>query len=553
MDVSRSYKSILQGSDCRTSAGKQHHLYFYMNEALISTVHRQTNCLTETLFLEAFQRAKELDDHLERTGSPVGPLHGLPISLKDCLITPPYPSSIGMTSYANSPTTSESETLIVTILKSLGAIPYAKTNTPVAMMMMESVNHIWGSTVNPCHTGLSAGGSSGGESALLAMRGSPLGVGTDIGGSIRIPAAFCGLYGLRPTSGKPPHPHHQLAPILHPYEPALRSSVPCPGRFTTYNTRSGIPGQEVINSVNGPMSRSLSSLILYSSAILSSSTAQWTLDPKIVPISWRPGPHIQPRSRPLRIALAGPSDGVVRVHPPVERALNLTRQALEKAGHEVIDWDYGSEYQPLIKLVLEAFLDFGGTAIISQLEPHSEPVFPAMSAYADAAAAAKTPGTGLTGDKLREMCIQRNKLAKHFLDRWNATADGKEGKGVIDGLICPVSPWAACRLDVINGPVQPMSSVNYTAWVNALDLPSCTFPVTKADRKVDGEVSGASHGNGGFLNELDRNVQGDWDAEFYDGAPVALQLIGERFGEEKVLEVVGRVRDALVENDGVRR
>lgn len=161
--------------------------------------HIQTNCLTEILFPEALARAKFLDEHLEKTGDVLGPLHGLPISMKDCFIIPPHPASLGMACYANEATTPEQETVLVSILAKLGAVFYVKTNVPTAMMMMETINPVWGETNAAYHSGTSAGGSSGGEGALLAMRGSPLGIGTDIGGSIRIPSAFNGLYGLKPT------------------------------------------------------------------------------------------------------------------------------------------------------------------------------------------------------------------------------------------------------------------------------------------------------------------------------------------------------------------
>jgi len=155
--------------------------------------------LTEILFPEALARAKFLDEHLEKTGQVIGPLHGLPISLKDCMITPPHPSSIGMACYANEATKPGEETILVGILSKLGAVFYVKTTTPTAMMMMETTSNVWGETNGAYHSGTSSGGSSGGEGVLLAMRGSPLGVGTDIGGSIRIPSAFNGLYGLKPT------------------------------------------------------------------------------------------------------------------------------------------------------------------------------------------------------------------------------------------------------------------------------------------------------------------------------------------------------------------
>ena len=144
-------------------------------------------------------RAKFLDDYLEKNGEVIGPLHGLPISMKDCFIIPPHPASLGMACYANETHTPQQASVIVDILASLGAVFYVKTNVPVAMMMMETINHVWGETTGAYHTGTSPGGSSGGEAVLLAMRGSPLGIGTDIGGSIRIPSSFNGLYGLKPT------------------------------------------------------------------------------------------------------------------------------------------------------------------------------------------------------------------------------------------------------------------------------------------------------------------------------------------------------------------
>lgn len=265
--------------------------------------------MTESLFREALERAEYLDQHLERTGNPIGPLHGLPISLKDCFITPPHPASIGMACFAEEPTSPEQETLLVTVLRELGAVFYCKTNVPVAMMMMETTNNVWGETRNPYHTGLSAGGSSGGEAALIAMYGSPLGVGTDIGGSIRIPSAWNNLYGLKASSG----------------------------RFPTWGIQTGIPGNDFVPAVNGPMARELDTVRLYCQSVLSDQVRLWERDPKCLPIPWRMN-VLQPKGRKLRVGFVGRDDGYVTCHPPVERALNVTRRALEEAGHEVIDW-----------------------------------------------------------------------------------------------------------------------------------------------------------------------------------------------------------------------
>lgn len=263
--------------------------------------------MTEILYTEAIERAQYLDDYQAKTGKTIGPLHGLPISLKDCFITAPHPSSNGLAAFANEPL--EKDTLLVTILRDLGAVFYVKTNVPVAMMMAETHNNVWGETRNPLHKHLSPGGSSGGEGALLAFKASPLGVGTDIGGSIRIPAGWCHLYGLKPSFG----------------------------RFPTYGGRPGIAGQEYILAVNGPMSRSLKTIQIYSEAVLSEQARPWDYDHKALPIPWRKN-VIQPPGRKLRFGIIGVDDGLVHCHPPVERALNITKSALEKQGHEVIPW-----------------------------------------------------------------------------------------------------------------------------------------------------------------------------------------------------------------------
>ncbi|KIW87970.1 uncharacterized protein Z519_11555 [Cladophialophora bantiana CBS 173.52] len=461
-----------------------------------------TNCLTEVLYAEAIERAKYLDDYLERTGKTVGPLHGLPISLKDCFVTAPHPSSNGMAVFANEPL--EKDALLVTILRDLGAVFYVKTNVPVAMMMAETNNNIWGECRNPLHKFLSPGGSSGGEGALIAFKGSPLGIGTDIGGSIRIPAAWCNLYGLKPSFGRYPH----------------------------YGAKPGIAGQEYILSVNGPMARSLKTLQLYSEALLSEDVRPWDHDHKCLPIPWRKN-VIQPSGRRLRFGLIGVHDGLVHVHPPVERALKMTQAALEKQGHEVIPWST-EDHEAIVKNLQAAFFDLGGAAIMDLIKPWGEPVFPSMEGYALAAAA----GEGELGPtKMRMMNLRRNELQKAYLDRWNATAT--DGKPRLDALICAASPWAAPRL----GQTQRQSLyVGYTGFVNFLDFCACTFPVTFADKDLDKARDMSTFKQ---LSEIDGRIQQDYDAEFYHGAPVALQIVGRRLEEEKVLEMCEVIDNCL--------
>lgn len=148
-----------------------------------AAAHQLVNCLSETCFARALATAKELDAHLSRTGEPVGPLHGLPVSLKDNFNLAGLDSTVGFASHVGDPALRES--VLADVLRGAGAVFYVKTSVPTAMMIAETVNNVTGRTVSPRNRRLTSGGSSGGESALLAFRGSPLGVGTDIGGSLR--------------------------------------------------------------------------------------------------------------------------------------------------------------------------------------------------------------------------------------------------------------------------------------------------------------------------------------------------------------------------------
>jgi len=132
-----------------------------------------TNCLTEILFDDAMERARSLDEEHRRTGKPKGPLHGLPISLKDTFKIKGYDASIAIASLCFKPSTTNSA--LVDLLLELGAVLYCKTNIPQTMMALDSHNNVFGRVRNPSHLALTPGGSSGGEGALVGMRGSILG------------------------------------------------------------------------------------------------------------------------------------------------------------------------------------------------------------------------------------------------------------------------------------------------------------------------------------------------------------------------------------------
>ncbi|KAK6080289.1 fatty-acid amide hydrolase (amidase) [Seiridium cupressi] len=447
-----------------------------------SAAHQLTNCLSETCFHRALETAKKLDEHLARTGKPIGPLHGLPISLKDNFNLLGLDATVGFVSHIGDG--AKYDSVLAELLQAAGAVFYVKTNVPTAMMIAESVNHTFGRTVNPLNRKLTSGGSSGGESALIAFRGSPWGVGTDIGGSLRIPAACTGIFTLRPSFG----------------------------RFPTLRCRSGMPGQEAVQSVNGPLTRTLEDLEFYCKTVVDSEP--WLADPRCLPIPWR---SVE-LPKKLKIAVMW-NDGMALPTPPVTRALKAAVEKLRVAGHEIVDWS--SEDQPGgSKLLERMFVADGGKAIRREIERSGEPWRPEMGQYQTA--------KELSTSEMWQLHLDRVEYQKRYLDRWN-----KEG---IDAILCPTTPYSG----VENGKFR---HVGYTGVYNVLDYSCVSFPSGMA---VDAGVDKALGEAYKPMSDLDEAIQGEYNPDAVHKMPVNLQLVGRRLEEEKVVAMVKVVLDALV-------
>ena len=141
-----------------------------------------------------------------RRGDVLGPLHGVPVNVKSCIDVAGWPCPAG--SLLRKEYVAEQDATLVKRLKAAGAIILGNTNTPEFLMAYETDNLVSGKTTNPWNLQRSAGGSSGGEAAAIASGCSMGGVGSDGGGSIRVPAHFCGICGLKPTSGRIPATGH---------------------------------------------------------------------------------------------------------------------------------------------------------------------------------------------------------------------------------------------------------------------------------------------------------------------------------------------------------
>lgn len=170
-------------------------------ETYVARIERFNPALNAVVALDLDHARQQADaaDAAARRGEWLGPLHGLPLTIKDTYEVP------GMTCTAGAPAYREHRpqqaAVAVQRLQQAGAIVFGKTNVPYLASDLQSYNRIYGTSKNPWNPALTPGGSSGGAAAALAAGFTPLELGSDIGGSIRIPAHFCGVYGHKPTHG----------------------------------------------------------------------------------------------------------------------------------------------------------------------------------------------------------------------------------------------------------------------------------------------------------------------------------------------------------------
>lgn len=261
--------------------------------------HQLCNQLTEIMFADAIAQAEALDAAFRRTGRVAGPLHGVPMTFKECFHFAGYDSTNGYTARAFEPATTT--TPLALLVRDAGAVVIAKTNVPQTMLVAESHNNVFGRSRNPVNCRLTTGGSSGGEGANQALRGSALGIGTDVGGSIRIPAAANGVYGYKPTLGVIPM-------IGYSYS-----------GWTGSNT--GIP------AVTGPIGHSVRDLAMFTDVVRKSEP--WRIDPAVIP-------YVMEQPTLARKPVVGfIHQSGVTPHPPIRRGMKEAVAKLAAAGFEV--------------------------------------------------------------------------------------------------------------------------------------------------------------------------------------------------------------------------
>lgn len=268
--------------------------------ARIEAVNRQVNAITVTLADTALAEADRLDRDFATRGTTSGPLHGVPFTVKENIDLAGSATTEGIKALEHYVPAADAPHIAQA--RAAGGIPIGRTNLPDFGLRWHTDNALRGATRNPWNPGRTTGGSSGGDAAALATGMTPLGMGNDLGGSLRIPSHFNGTTALKPTYGRIATRH-------------TTSPLEAPITFQLW-------------AVEGPMARHVRDLRLALQAI----TGPDPRDPL-----WTPAPISGPAAaRPIRVAVVRDPGGL-GVHPDVAAGVQRAADALSAAGYQVED------------------------------------------------------------------------------------------------------------------------------------------------------------------------------------------------------------------------
>ncbi|KAH8927368.1 amidase signature enzyme [Atractiella rhizophila] len=498
--------------------------------------HERTNCLTGTLYPEALAAAKALDTaYPPGSGRVKGLLHGVPISIKDHLGIAGGEGTIGITSYIGKKF--ERDALIVKVLKEQGAVVYVKTNVPQTMLAFECSNPIFGATTNPYNGDHTSGGSSGGEASLLAQDGSAAGIGSDVGGSLRIPAHYCGVYSLKPSKGRFPQ--------------------------SSYSNTPGAAGFNSVNSVLGPMARSVDDLEVLTKVVVEAmdqmdgGRERKIAGDTFIAIPWR-----NTEERKYRFGY-WKEDGFVKASPACQRAVGMTVDALRQKGYECIE---GLSFI-LVFRAMEIFAVYTSADRYNTLtkplknDKRERSMFlPLLSArlpwllkvmvswlfrYAlgdHIMATLLRSGGHKDTEAIMRWNVKKADFTLEIREKWFQELN-------LDFIICPTQATPA----MAHGKTWNLSPLAAaTIFFNILDFTVGCLPVTRVSSSLDALPSTWKEdlkGRGAPILHDALYNQKAYDAKQMEGLPVGIQIAGSNWEEEDVLKAMKIVDEALGKRD----
>ncbi|WP_437337072.1 amidase [Sorangium sp. So ce394] len=477
--------------------------------ARIGALDPRLGAFTQVLHDEALAAARGLDDE-RRRGEIRGPLHGLPITVKESLDMAGMASTLGVASRRDHRAAGDAG--VTALLRRAGAVILGRTNVSQLLLYSEARNPLFGQTANPWSLDHSPGGSSGGEAAAIAAGMSPLGIGTDIGGSIRVPAHCCGIAGMKPTLD----------------------------RWTNLGSNTALLGQEAIRSQVGPMARSARDLALVMSELDPATMA--ALDVRVPPF-----PFTEPASVEVARLRVGfyCDDGLVPSSTAVARAVVKAASALRARGATVVPFTPPGIPDAVYGYFAALSADGGATAM-SLLQGDAADVdvslrsLRAMASLPPFARRAAARVAGIAGERRLQRLLEVTG-PKSVAELWRVTHALREARAAIasamraeslDLLLCPpyatpALPHTASRDFVLAGSAAML-------W-NLAQFPAGVVPVTRVRA---GEARRERP-----RDRLEKRAA-EVDAKS-EGLPVGVQVVGLPFSDHVVLAAMITIEDEL--------
>lgn len=493
-------------------------LKFYFSRA--ATVGRAIGAAVEGNWAKALELAKKADLLIKNTPrDKLPPLCGLPFSVKENFLMDGFEITHGLPSRIGKKYDRTSS--IVEELVKRGAIPFVRTNIPQLLMTYETDNAVYGICVNPHNPARSPGGSSGGEGALIGAACSPFGIGNDIGGSVRIPALFSGVFGFKPSSNR------------------FNISTNVAGIHKDFNDYQH---QDYIRVVNGPLGRSTEDLRLLMAGMAAPEANNHVMR-SIPPLPWREQECYFPKGQKLTIGYIESLDEVFEVSPPNRRAAELVINALKKEGHKIIKFN-PPNVREMQGLITRFFISDGpnetNMSFTNGMSIHGAYKLIQLSLYLPdwlkrfgAKLLAKDPR--MADDLLnsipipaKEMFIYANKHTELTMIFLAAMQE--------QGITHLVTPGMALP-PVLNGTTHHLfGNASYTCLYNFLGFPTGVLPVTEV--RPD-EEHYESRFDDQFTKVAKESMKGS------AGLPIGVQLTTLPYKDEECLAFMGHVEEIM--------
>lgn len=475
----------------------------------IEAVNPQLNAVVIPLFDEALTQAKAADEQ-QAQGKPLGPLHGVPVTIKEQYAVAGTQTTLGLQHMVGK---KQSDGPLVTRLRQAGAIILGKTNISQTLFYYEADNPVYGRTKNPWNLERTPGGSSGGEAAIIAAGGSPLGMGADFGGSLRIPSHFCGICTLKPTAGR------------------LTNDDTPPEFFRNY--------QDAILPAPGPMARRVADLCLAMDNLVASPAE--SISSLLPPVPWPDSKKITIKG--LRVGMYT-DDGFFPAAPALRRVVEEAAKALKEQGVSVETFT-PPDVAEALRLFNIAMAD--GAKFLKDMLAGEKPArqikgFLLAAGLQNALRPALVRLMEARGQHRTAFILNLQSVRASTAGYWKLVAELNSyrrryiaalDKAGLDALICP--PFAVPA--ILHGGGEhniPFTSGSYAALYNILGMPAGVIPASRVQKSEETDRA---------LSKDTMEQQVRLSEVGSAGLPVGVQVVARYWREDIVLAVMAALEE----------